>query len=100
MKHFAYTIYDVKAKGFNLPIFAKTDDQALRSFKDICCDPEHPVCKHAEDYSLFRIGTFNDTSGYLESEAPECIATALELKVMDQKRTDNLDMFPAMETKQ
>lgn len=94
MKHFIYTIYDVKSEGFNLPIFAKTDQQAIRSFKDICTDPEHPVCKHAEDYSLFRIGTFNDSSGMVEGEMPECIVTALELKqTMTQTPTDQLGIF-------
>lgn len=78
MKHFGYSIYDVKTRAFNQPIFAKTDEQAIRQFSDISQDKEHPVGKHPEDYSLFRIGTFNDSSGFLEPEQPECIRTALE----------------------
>ena len=42
-------------------------------------DAEHEIGKHPEDYSLYRIGTYDDNAGSLAGEDKECLATALEM---------------------
>ncbi len=79
MKLNAYTIYDVASGIYMRPFFSQADGQAIRGFKDIATDADHEIGKHPEDYTLYRIGAFNDTTGKMEGEQLEKLATALEM---------------------
>lgn len=68
MKLRAYAVYDSKAEAYLRPFFAGTRGQAVRSFSDAINDPLHEMAKHAEDYTLFEIGAFDDEKGVLSSE--------------------------------
>lgn len=74
-----YSVYDTASACYDRPFCFQSDGQALRAFLDICRDKEHPIGKHPEDFSLFRIGTYDDNKGSLNPEHPECLATALEM---------------------
>ena len=74
-----YSIFDVAAGVYQRPFFCQADGEAMRAFGDLCMDAEHPVGKHPHDYSLFRIGTYDDNKGALVGEAPECMANGLEM---------------------
>lgn len=87
MKLNAYTIYDVASGTYMRPFFAQADGEAIRGFKDIACDADHSVGKHPEDYTLFRIGEFNDNTGKMAGETPEKLATALEMVSLDRNPT-------------
>ena len=78
MKLHIYTIYDVASGIYMRPFFQQTDGQATRSFSDIALDAEHEIGKHPEDYTLYRIGSYNDNTGIIEGENPEKILTALQ----------------------
>lgn len=77
MKIRIYAIHDIKAKCFQRPFFCKEDGEATRVFSDIAQDVEHPIGKHPEDYSLFRIGQYDDNEANVEGELIECIATGM-----------------------
>lgn len=79
MKINVYTIFDTASGAYMRPFFAQSDGQALRSFKDIANDTEHEIGRHPEDYSLHRIGVYDDNKGALTPEDNECLATALEM---------------------
>jgi hypothetical protein len=64
-KLIAFAIYDVAAGAYMRPFFLPSDAMAIRTFKDICSDAEHPVGAHPDDYSLFRIGGFDEDKGKL-----------------------------------
>ena len=87
MKLNAYTIYDVASGIYMRPFFSQADGQAVRGFKDIATDAEHEIGKHPEDYTLFRIGSFNDTTGKMEGEPPEKLMTGLEAVAFDRNPT-------------
>lgn len=74
-----YSIFDTASKSYMRPFFCAADGEAMRLFADIVNDGEHPVGKHPEDYSVFRIGMFDDNKGSLHPEDPECLAVGLEL---------------------
>jgi len=74
----AYTIYDVASGVYMRPFFSQADGQAVRGFKDIALDADHEVGKHPEDYTLYRVGSFNDTTGKMEGEQLEKLTTGLE----------------------
>lgn len=78
MKMNAYTIYDVAAGTYMRPFFTTADGEATRSFKDIASDAKHPIGQHPEDYTLYRIGSWNDNTGALAGEELEKLMTGLE----------------------
>ncbi len=78
MKLINYSIYDTASGLYSRPFFCQSDGEALRLFVDLASDADHPVGKHPEDYSLFRIGRFDDTNGKFDNEANECLRTGLE----------------------
>jgi len=87
MKLNMYTIYDSAAGAYMRPFFLQSDGQAMRAFKDIATDASHEVGKHPEDYSLFRIGVFDDNNATLHPEDRECLATAQEV-IASTRRID------------
>ena len=87
MKLQAYTIYDVASGTYMRPFFSQADGQAIRGFKDIATDADHEVGKHPEDYTLYRVGQFNDTTGKMEGEELEKLATGLEMVAEDRSPT-------------
>ncbi len=83
-----YSIYDTAAGLYSRPFFDQADASSMRAFQDLVMDAEHPVGKHPEDYSLFRIGLFDDNTGQLSNEANSCLATALETIAAGRKKDD------------
>jgi len=94
MKMNAYSIFDSASGIYQRPFFMPADGQATRAFKDISCDADHEIGKHPEDYSLWRVGIFDDNKGQLIPEDRECLATALELVAQARQiQRGQLDAF-------
>ncbi len=93
----AYTIYDVASRAFMRPFFSQADGQAIRGFKDIALDAEHDVGTHPEDYTLYRIGTFNDATGKIAGEELEKLITGLQC--VHQAQAVNQDNIQELERK-
>lgn len=70
MRLLAFSIRDAKAEAFMRPFFSPTAGLAIRSFRDLVNDPASEVGRHPEDYTLFRIGSFDELSGELVKEEP------------------------------
>lgn len=75
----AYSIFDVAAGVYSRPFFTASDGEARRSFGDIALDAEHPIGMHPKDYTLVRVGRWDDNKGKLDGETVESLATALEM---------------------
>lgn len=61
-----YSVHDAKAGCFNRPLFQRSDGEALRAFVDEAGRTgESLVAQHPEDFSLFRIGEFEELTGVL-----------------------------------
>ncbi len=73
-----YTIFDSKAEIYNLPFYFINDGQATRQFSDAVQNPETPFGKHPEDYTLFRIGLYEDTTAQFESTTPISLGVGIE----------------------
>ena len=79
MKHFVYAIFDRASGVYDRPFPAISDKAAERSFGDLVADSNTTVGRHPDDFTLFRIGSYNDNNGKLEGEVPEKIANGAEL---------------------
>ena len=85
MKLFMYSIFDVAAGVYDRPVVGRSDLEAVRVFTDMCNTAEHPVGKHPDDYTLFRIGIWDDNSGEIKPCAPEKVINGLEALAASQK---------------
>lgn len=75
MKCFA--IRDLKAEGFNVPFFQPTFGLAERVFKEACQDEKTVFAKNKEDFSLYYIGEYDQSSGTIKPEVPKLVCTAI-----------------------
>ena len=73
------SVLDVKAKAFLQPFFVPNVSMAVRSFGDAVLNPDSGIAKHPEDYNLYKLGTFDDNSGRLDSvSTPEFLSKAVD----------------------
>lgn len=77
MELVAYSVLDDKAGIYAHPFFVANDNIAIRTFADECKNPQSILNKHPEDFRLYRVGKFDDTTGVFAPTAkPEYITTA------------------------
>lgn len=62
-----YAIYDSKADAFLQPWFAATHALAFRNIERATKNPESPFVQFPADFTLFKIGEFNDEDGTLSA---------------------------------
>ena len=78
MKVQCYAIFDSCSGIYEKPFFSTADDLVKREFQDIATSADHPIGKHPEHYSLWRLGIFNNVNGQLDDELNECLWSATE----------------------
>lgn len=61
-----YSIFDSKAGIYTPPFHCITDGEAIRAFSDAANSKDHYVGRHPGDYTLMKIGTFDDQSGHYQ----------------------------------
>jgi len=73
MKQKAFTLYDSKSKVYAKPFFVINEAVALRAISDLLTDMNTEPAKHPEDFILFAIGEYDDTTGEFVPEVPRAI---------------------------
>ena len=99
MRHFLYAVFDSASGVYDRPWVSNSDGAAIRAFGDIACDAEHPIGKHPEHYSLFRLGDYDDNSGVIEPELCVCLCKAHELVAQSRivSKPAQLDLVDAID---
>lgn len=80
-----FTVYDSKSQSYREPVQAPNKDVLLREILNLFKNPSEArniLLTNAEDYSLWRIGTFDKKSGKIESSNPEHIANLHDLRAL------------------
>lgn len=75
-----FSIWDSKAEAYMQPFFAMNVAVAVRMWQEACQDEGSQFWRHSEDYTLFRVGSFDQAKGTVSEETPISIARAHELK--------------------
>lgn len=78
-----YSVYDSKAEAYGVPFFQRSRGEATRSWITIANDAteDNAIYRHAEDFTLFEIGEFDEHTGHLHPYAtPVSIGVAREFK--------------------
>lgn len=84
-----FAVFDSKAESFFPPVYFRNAALAIRAFEVGVSDKEHDFYKHAEDYTLFELGTYEDANGSFELfDAPKSIVGAYALKATLAKRAE------------
>jgi hypothetical protein len=69
MQKVYYAVYDRKAEMYSQPFLEIKDGTAIRAVQDIVINnKDHPFAKHPSDFSLFRLGIFDETTGEITGE--------------------------------
>jgi hypothetical protein len=85
MRMNVYSVFDRASGVYDRPWCAHSDQAACRSFSDVACDADHPVGKHPDDFTLFRVGTWNDEKGELRASSVEKVINGAEAVAAAQK---------------
>ncbi len=85
-----YTVYDEKAGAFLPPFFVSAEGLALRAFKDCVNAPEHQFGKHPADYTLFRMGEWDDVTGDFQLTDRKSLGNGVEFREITLP--DNLEL--------
>lgn len=75
----AVAVRDLATDSFNRPFFVQHSAQAVRSFSDECNNKDSDIFRHSQDYELWLLGSFDDSSGLFASTA-ERLARAIDLR--------------------
>lgn len=67
MKLLVFAVYDGATAIYGHPHFMVTAAAAIRSFEAALSDPKSDMAKFAKDYSLFQLGSYDDSSGVFEN---------------------------------
>lgn len=89
MKLKVFSILDTKADIFHAPFFFSAVGLAVRAFKDLANDKHSSVSRHPDDFRLFEIGTFDDTTGRFENLAEvNALGWAKDYVEADERQVD------------
>lgn len=79
MKLEVFSVYDSKTAVYSHPFFTVSLGAALRAFSDCLLDNNHPFSRHPGDYSLYHLGSFDDSTATFEPFVHKVnLGTALE----------------------
>lgn len=57
-----FSVYDSKAEAFLPPFFQQSTNSSIRAFTDLVNSKDHAFGLHPEDYTLFELGSWNDST--------------------------------------
>ena len=82
MKKVYYAVYDRKAEVYSTPFLEITDGTAIRAVQEAVAEGNHPFAKHPSDYSLHRLGMFEDSTAAITVEEKKKI---IEVETLGDK---------------
>lgn len=69
MKKVYYAVYDKEAEMYSQPFLEIKDGTAIRAVQDIVINnKDHPFAKHPSDFSLHRLGDFDESTGVITGQ--------------------------------
>lgn len=88
MKLNVYSIHDAAAGSFLRPMFMHADGQATRAFMDEVNKKDSLMYAHPDQFTLFRIGEFDDNSGAMTPCHPVSLGNGATYKEMEDNKID------------
>lgn len=66
----AFSLYDTKTAVFSPPFFMNHLGSAMRAVEELASDKRTLVGRYPSDYHFFQIGSFDESTGVMESVPP------------------------------
>jgi hypothetical protein len=83
---YVFSVFDSKAEVYKHVLFYTHKGEATRQFADVANDEKTEIGLHPEDYTLFYLGRFDQTTGKFENNmTPESMGVAIEYKKVKEK---------------
>lgn len=73
-----YSLFDEKAKMYSQPFYMAHDGLALRAFGDLVEDKKTTVSRYPVDFTMWKLGEFDDNTGIFDCKKPEYLAKAID----------------------
>lgn len=70
MKFKLFSVYDSKANAFLPPFVLAETGMAKRAFSNCANDVNHQFGRNPEDFTLYRVGGFDDEFGAVDRQEP------------------------------
>lgn len=68
-----YALLDTKAGFFGPPFFCQSHGEAMRVCMEAASDMRSTIARYPNDFTLYFIGQYDNTSAFLKSEHPESL---------------------------
>lgn len=81
MKLRVFAVYDDKAGAYMTPFFMPSVGEAVRAFSDAVVNPESAFHRHADDFTLYELGEYDQALGRFVCDVPEPLVRASSLIV-------------------
>jgi len=81
-----FAVFDIKAEAYLQPFFLDTTGQALRSIYDCIKDPNHQFGAHPEDYTLYYVGLYDQSTCEFTELQKTIVHTFLEIKASYERQ--------------
>lgn len=88
------SIYDCKGNMWTAPQMFMTNADAIRAFSS-AVNSDTPYNKYAEDFTLFLLGTFDESTGFIEIE-PAPVNLALGITLLKTENVHKFEYSPEM----
>ncbi len=96
MKMIMYAVRDTQADATMRPIFFEKDAIAIRAFILSVSNAEDPMNKTPVDFTLYRIGTYNDELMLLNADGPQDPVRLMNGLEAISQRTFDLEQIDAL----
>lgn len=74
-----FSVFDSAVGAYIVPFYLKSKGEALRVFTDLVNDKSHGFSRHPEDFTLFHLGSWNDSdASYQPFLTPVSLGKAIE----------------------
>lgn len=97
MKRKLFAVYDLKAQFYGNPFLFTHKGEAIRAFMTACGDPQTNMYRYPEDYQLFYLGEYDDTTGrFAGLPHPEHLNNAIEFTTKLKEAQNDQRKMPAV----
>ena len=92
-----YTVLDSKTNAFFSPFHALNEASAMRSIAECILDDSHAFSRFTQDYDLFYVGEYDDSTGGYDVHPPVHVCSLLVIRA--QVLSDRADLTARLEPK-
>ena len=85
MKVKLYAVLDQASGVYDGPVPAAADGVAMRNFANMAKNENTAIGMNPRDYSLWRVGVWDDSTGEIIPETKHCLGHAIDVLNVDEE---------------